>query len=278
MSDTQHVHVRPDRAGVYTPKSRTQAIDTCRVRFHANRGFLTSAPSLVLSLLAIFCLFLAPLVFIAISVILLADFVYFFAYRLRTISTWERLPRLTAIAEWSAVSDAYAKSGIAEPTMTDFEEVSGLSGHATWRNDLRYEEIVHCYRGGTVLDFGAGDGRLLYRYKICSPVNYIAADVSRDLLIKCSQIDPDVRTVLLSQDDEINLGSESVDFIACTEALEHVTKPAQIVREFSRVLRTGGRVVIQSPCATRLRNPNPFHLLQILFGYYYPKILLPTVV
>jgi ubiquinone/menaquinone biosynthesis C-methylase UbiE len=74
------------------------------------------------------------------------------------------------------------------------------------------------------------------------------------------------------------LADESVDFLFCTETLEHISDPAAAVREFLRVLRGGCRFVVQSPNAHRIRNLNPFELLTLVLSLITDSILQPKIV
>ena len=47
--------------------------------------------------------------------------------------------------------------------------------------------------------------------------------------------------------DKIPLPDGSLDSILCTEVLEHVPEPAAVWREFNRLLRPGGKVLLATP-------------------------------
>jgi len=78
--------------------------------------------------------------------------------------------------------------------------------------------------------------------------------------------------------EDLGLTDASVDIVICSEAFEHLPKPEAALAEFSRVLKSQGRIVIQSPNALRLRNFNPFHLLSLAVGYWRPEVLLAKIV
>lgn len=73
------------------------------------------------------------------------------------------------------------------------------------------------------------------------------------------------------------LPDRSSDFVVCSECFEHLPEPATALREFYRILKPGGRIVIQAPSAMRLRNINPFHLASLIPGYWFPKVLMRKV-
>ena len=86
------------------------------------------------------------------------------------------------------------------------------------------------------------------------------------------------QTALLADGICLPLKDGSVDFLFCTETLEHLADPAQAMREFGRVLKPGGRVMIQSPNAHRIRNLNPFHIAAIAVGLVSDGVLQKKVV
>ncbi|MCX7020459.1 MAG: class I SAM-dependent methyltransferase [Candidatus Sumerlaeota bacterium] len=54
--------------------------------------------------------------------------------------------------------------------------------------------------------------------------------------------------------------SESFDFVLCTEVLEHLPDPLLCVREISRVLKQGGRVIFSTPFMYRIHeSPYDFY-------------------
>ena len=162
--------------------------------------------------------------------------------------------------------------------MTDWHEAACFGGVPQWREDLRYRIAASCDRRGIVLDVGCGDGRLCWRYRICDPGNYIGADVAPGLLETVrAKTQGQARTVLAVAED-LRLPDRSVDLVICSEVFEHLPNPEAALAEFSRVLKPQGRIVIQSPSAVRFRNLNPFHLLSLAVGYWYPKFLLAKIV
>ena len=48
---------------------------------------------------------------------------------------------------------------------------------------------------------------------------------------------------------DLNIESESIDTILCTEVLEHIENPIAAINEFFRVLRPGGIVILTVPFA-----------------------------
>ncbi len=108
--------------------------------------------------------------------------------------------------------------------------------------------------GHTVLDFGAGScwlssclNRLGCR-TIAVDVSPAALELGRELF----RLDPRHRAELeprfLPYDGHrLPLPAESVDRIACFDAFHHVPNPEELLGEFYRVLRRGGRVVLAEP-------------------------------
>jgi len=109
--------------------------------------------------------------------------------------------------------------------------------------------VLRRYAKGDVLD--AGCGAMPYRTALGSAVtSYDGLDLSPRA--------EDVRFVC-SVTDMAPVPSGSYDTVLCSEVLEHVAHPIDAVREFARVLRPGGTVIVTVPFLGRLHEePNDF--------------------
>jgi ubiquinone/menaquinone biosynthesis C-methylase UbiE len=244
-----------------------------------DRGLLNSQWTLAFVLLCVVAIiFRAKLLVVFAAGALALDFAVFCVRRARTLALYKAgQPRVVTAGDWASVSQTFLGTGAAEPTMSDWEKAAGYASHPQWRTDLRYTELLLHYGGGAVADVGCGDGRLCWRYKICAPRNYTGIDVSSGLLVELLAKNCGRAQVLQGTAECTGLPSASVDFIACTEVFEHLPQPGLAIWEFSRILKPHGKVVIQSPNATRVRNANPFHILCCVIGLFFPAVLLRKV-
>jgi SAM-dependent methyltransferase len=67
---------------------------------------------------------------------------------------------------------------------------------------------------------------------------------------------------------KIPLPDSSLDAILCTEVLEHVTDPMAVLREFSRLLRPGGRLFLTAPVLAGL-HMEPYHYFTGYTHHWY---------
>jgi 2-polyprenyl-3-methyl-5-hydroxy-6-metoxy-1,4-benzoquinol methylase len=94
---------------------------------------------------------------------------------------------------------------------------------------------------GRILDVGAGEGALTkklmqmgFDLEACdfNPERFMIAGVN------CKKVD---------LNDGLPYTSESFDFIACVEVIEHLRNPWSAISEFSRVLKRNGTLIITTP-------------------------------
>jgi len=116
---------------------------------------------------------------------------------------------------------------------------------ARWLN-----QVPSLAKGSVVLDLGAGDGRNSHYIKKAFPgVRIICLDLS---LPRCKRCKENVNTMVAQADaQEIPLRGETIDFLICSELIEHVEEEDKLLREIKRVLKAGGLSFISSVVASR---------------------------
>jgi SAM-dependent methyltransferase len=260
---------------VKTPEEVQQTFARGR---RAQMGFLSKRATLGVTAAGLLGGVTAPIVSAAAAAVLATDFLVFVTRRARILREYTvGEPRLVTPEDFAAASTAFAQAGLPEPTMSDYEEAGGFS-ERPWANDLRYTFAVTQYRGGTVVDIGCGDGRLCWRYRICPPTSYIGIDPSASLIRALIDKTGGHARGVVSVAEATTLPDASVELLVCSECFEHLPHPEAAMREFARILKPGGRLVIQTPSAYTLRNYNPLHILVTRLGWWLPGLLQRTVV
>jgi len=101
------------------------------------------------------------------------------------------------------------------------------------------------YTRGTVVDVGCGGQP--YRRLFRSDVKYIGIDTV-DAKAHFGYSEPETRYF---EGTTWPIENESVDFVLCTETLEHVLDPLQFLKEARRCLVPGGRILLTVPFSAR---------------------------
>jgi ubiquinone/menaquinone biosynthesis C-methylase UbiE len=133
--------------------------------------------------------------------------------------------------------------------------------------------------GKDVLDFGCGDGQLsLFLSKEKNPKCMIGVDMveasiarARQSLSKAGvpqQVNVEFR---VGSAESIPLEDRSIDTLLAFDCLEHVMRPAEILRECHRVLRPGGRCLIEwfpykGPWGPHMEALIPVPWAHVIFG------------
>jgi len=117
--------------------------------------------------------------------------------------------------------------------------------------------ILEKERRGSLLDVPAGEGALAARL--------IAAGFE----VSCCDLYPEIfrlEEVGIRQGDlngDLPFDNRLFDFVTCLEGLEHIENPQQAIREFARVLRPGGTVIVSIPNILNIEE----RLKWLLYGY-----------
>jgi SAM-dependent methyltransferase len=115
--------------------------------------------------------------------------------------------------------------------------------------------------GTRVLDAGAGDGR--YRTEFAH-TRYIGVDLAvGDVALDYTGLDAICTLTGLPFD------AGSFDAVLCTQVLEHVAEPLQVLREICRVLRPGGRIFLSGPQSWHQHQKPHDYYRYTSFGFRY---------
>ncbi|HEY0066776.1 MAG TPA: methyltransferase domain-containing protein [Flavisolibacter sp.] len=123
--------------------------------------------------------------------------------------------------------------------------------------------------GLILLDAGAGESQFK---KFCPHLKYIAQDFGQyegqgNIGLQTGTWD-NTQLDIVSDITSIPLDDHSVDAIMCTEVLEHIPDPAAAIREFSRLVKPGGYLLITAPFAS-LTHFAPYHFASGLSRFFY---------
>lgn len=136
------------------------------------------------------------------------------------------------------------------------------------------EKLSQLDEGWTILDAGAGQ-QPFKRY--CSHLNYVSQDFGKynpaDLEKGLQQEYWEYGKLdIVSDVTSIPKSNESFDAILCTEVFEHIVNPMDAVREFARLLKEGGKLILSSPFCS-LTHFAPFHFYSGFNKFFYQEVL-----
>ncbi len=118
-------------------------------------------------------------------------------------------------------------------------------------------EILKALPQGSLLDVPAGQGALAERL------------LAAGFAVRCCDLYPEifrVKNVEIRQGDlnqALPFEDQSFDYVTCLEGLEHIENPQQAIREFARLMRPGGSLIVSVPNILNIEE----RLKWLLHGY-----------
>lgn len=128
--------------------------------------------------------------------------------------------------------------------------------------------------GSRILDAGAGTQQ--YK-KFCKHLQYVSQDFAQydgtgdSAGLQINNFDYR-KLDIISDINSIPEPDASFDAIICTEVLEHVPNPILAIKEFSRLLKAGGALILTAPFCS-LTHFSPYHFSSGFNAYWYKKHL-----
>lgn len=124
--------------------------------------------------------------------------------------------------------------------------------------------------GYRILDAGAGEQQFK---RFCSHLDYVSQDFAKydgqgdGQGLQTGNWDQ-AKVDIVSDITDIPEPDSSFDVILCTEVLEHLPNPVLALQEFSRLLKTGGILILTAPFCS-LTHFAPYHFFTGFNSYFY---------
>jgi len=132
------------------------------------------------------------------------------------------------------------------------------------RDEFVRRELEQLPAGSSLLDAGCGSQR--YR-SFCAHLNYFAQDFGQYTVDEQKSLGTDGvggkqgykygELDYIGDIWNIDAPDGAFDAILCTEVFEHIPQPNETVREFARLLKPGGRLILTAP-SNCLRHMDPY--------------------
>lgn len=101
-------------------------------------------------------------------------------------------------------------------------------------------------KSDVILDAGCGKGKLAIKIsKKCKKI--YGVDITKNAFSKASKKSSKNIIFKKMNIEELKFRNNTFDKIVCVEALEHVINPKRVIKEFSRVLKKKGKLVLTYP-------------------------------
>lgn len=134
--------------------------------------------------------------------------------------------------------------------------------------------LIQIPKDSKILDVGSGE--LRYK-KYCKHLEYVSQDFGQyngkgdDKGLQTGKWD-NTKIDIVSDITNIPVPSSSFDAIMCIEVFEHIPDPINAIKEFSRILKRGGTLILTAPVCS-LTHFAPYYFYNGYSKYFYEKFL-----
>jgi ubiquinone/menaquinone biosynthesis C-methylase UbiE len=118
-------------------------------------------------------------------------------------------------------------------------------------------KIIRQFEPGTILDIPAGEGALAARL------------IENEFDVRCCDLYPEIFKLVGTEirkgdlSNRLDYPDSAFGTIVCVEGLEHIENPQQAIREFARILKSGGNLIVSVPNILNIEE----RLKWLFFGY-----------
>ena len=136
-------------------------------------------------------------------------------------------------------------------------------------SDVIYQLVIKLLNrlplNGDLLEYGAGTGSLINHLK---KLGYAGKITGADILPKPQSLSGNATWIQGDLNESLKIPDESFDMIISTEVIEHLENPRATFREFYRLLRPLGTIIVTTPNQESIRS-----LLALLIGGHFVSFL-----
>lgn len=132
-----------------------------------------------------------------------------------------------------------------------------LGGHLSDFNAKwpKLKPFISTNTGITILDFGCGAGQILKEIKKVNPgAKLIGLDISEKALNEAKKELPYAEFYKINDGEKVPIQDNSVDLIFSSEVIEHAYDTENAVSEISRILKSGGKLLLTTPYHGFIKN------------------------
>lgn len=163
---------------------------------------------------------------------------------------------------------------ITDPVIIKYDRMAGDYDSRWWRyidaTSRKTVEQLHLTAGSRVLDVACGTGVLLALIRQCHPgISTVGLDSSKGMLHLAEKRLGSTVPLLEGSAQSLPFRDDCFDVVASTSAFHYMRQPIQVLREFKRVLRQSGSVVITDWCDEHLAGRIHDRMLRVFNRAHY---------